>query len=135
MALPLRLMLLFSLLLPIPALAADPQPPSPSTSYFELEPDIITNYLSSARRMGYVRVTVQLRVRDAKGLTQVEHHAPLIRDAIVNILGSKEAQEIKSLTGREEIRLACLRQVKDLMTEETGEPVVEDVIFTKYLYY
>ena len=104
-------------------------------AYFGLEPDIVTNYLSeSSKNLGYVRVTVELMLEDANYLETAEHHAPLLRATTIDIFGRQPEEKVKSLTGREEIRMDVLRTLRELMQQETGSPVVKDVIFTKYLY-
>jgi flagellar FliL protein len=107
-----------------------------NVGYFGFEPDIITNYIGqSNKKLGYVRVTVDLMLEDMSNISVVEHHTPLLRDAIVQILGKEPEETIKSLTGREEIRRRCADRLKLLLKEETGEEIVRDVLFTKYLYH
>ncbi|WP_088331110.1 flagellar basal body-associated protein FliL [Lacimicrobium sp. SS2-24] len=104
-------------------------------AYFGLEPDIVTNYLSSnSRKLGYVRVTVELMLEDESQLEVVAHHAPLLRSTTIDIFGRQPEEKIKSLTGREEIRQLCLQTLQEQMKRETGSAMVKDVIFTKYLY-
>ncbi|WP_189405690.1 flagellar basal body-associated protein FliL [Alteromonas halophila] len=107
----------------------------PRYAYLGLEPDIVTNYLGpTSRKLGYVRVTVELMVNDVEQLEIAEHHMPLLRATAIEIFGQQPEEKIKSLTGREDIRRAILKAIQDLMKNETGAEVVKDVIFTKYLY-
>ncbi|WP_105167106.1 flagellar basal body-associated protein FliL [Pseudoalteromonas sp. T1lg23B] len=107
-----------------------------NVGYFGFEPDIITNYIGqSNKKLGYVRVTVDLMLDDVSNIGVVEHHTPLLRDAIVQILSKEPEETIKSLTGREEIRRRCTDRLKNLLKEETGEEIIRDVLFTKYLYH
>ena len=109
--------------------------PKKNFAYFSLEPDIVTNYLgTSARKLGYVRVTVELMLEDVAHLSAAEHHAPLLRAATIDIFGRQPEEKVKSLTGREDIRRVCLEQLRELMKRETGNEMIKDVIFTKYLY-
>jgi flagellar FliL protein len=55
-------------------------------------------------------------------------------DAIVSEFGKEPETSIKSLTGREEIRLKILKRLNELLQRETGVPAIKDVLFTKYLY-
>lgn len=105
-------------------------------AYLGLEPDIVTNFISpSARKLGYVRVTVELMINDADQLEIAQHHMPLLRATAIEVFGQQTAEKIKSLTGREDIRLAILKALQDHMKRETGAEIIKNVIFTKYLYH
>lgn len=104
-------------------------------AYMGLEPDIVTNYLSgNARTLGFVRVTVELMLDDADNLEVAEHHMPLLRAIVIEVFGRQPEDKVKSLTGREDIRRTILQLLQQRLEEETGKPVISDVIFTKYLY-
>ncbi len=109
---------------------------APNYGYLSLEPDIITNYIGpSAKKLGYVRVTVELMIDSVDVLDIAEHHLPLLRATAIEIFGQQPEDKVKSLTGREDIRLAILKALQDHMRKETGASIVKDVIFTKYLYH
>ncbi|MFM5087714.1 flagellar basal body-associated protein FliL [Aeromonas media] len=106
----------------------------PGFAYHALDPDIITNYLGDGKTLGYVRVTVELMAENAADLKLLEQHDPLIRDAIIRLIGSKTGAQIKSLVSREELRKECEGKVNELLVRETGKKAVRELIFTKYLY-
>jgi flagellar FliL protein len=107
-----------------------------SYAYFSLEPEIVTNYLGfSGGKLGYVRVSIELMLEDPEFLGAAEHHSPLMRAATIEIFGNQRAEKVRSLTGRDNIRLSCLEKLQELMLRETGSKMIKDVIFTKYLYY
>ena len=109
--------------------------PTGDYAYYGLEPDIITNYVNEDKKhLGYIRVTVELMIEKSNDLSKVQHHAPLIRDAIIRILGEQELKHIKSIKGREEIRAYCLEVANNLMIQEEGRKIFKDLLFTKYLY-
>ncbi len=101
-------------------------------AYFGFEPDIVTNYVAVKKKMGYVRLTVELMV-DGDNLEIVEHHSPLLRDAIISIIGKQPEAKVKSVKGRSEIQLLCEEQVKELLTKETGKPLIKKLLFTQWL--
>ncbi|MFM2479057.1 flagellar basal body-associated protein FliL [Celerinatantimonas sp. MCCC 1A17872] len=115
--------------------AAD-DPKAPDTyAYYSLEPDIVTNYITAGKSLGYIRATIELRVYHESKLKEVEHNSPLLRDAIIEILGSMDSDQIKSLSGRDKLKEQCLNAVNNLLFQETGDKnIVADLIFTKYLY-
>lgn len=104
--------------------------------YFAFEPDITTNFvkLDETRHLGYVRVSIQAVVGSVNDLQLLEHHAPLLRDAFIEIFGEAQEGKVRSLTGRDEIRRDCLTKAQELMEQETGREVIKDIIFTNYLY-
>ena len=107
-----------------------------SYAYFSLEPAIVTNFLgSSARKLGFVSVSIELMLEDPDFLEAAEHHSPLMRAAIIEVFGSQPAEKVKSLTGREDIRRICLEKLQELMIKETGSEMIKDVIFTRYIYH
>lgn len=106
----------------------------PQYTYYTLEPDITTNYVTQGKKLGYLRLQVDLMVADPDLIRKLEHHAPLIRDAIINIIGQQSEAKIKSLAGREEIRQDCLHKVNELLIAETNQKILTELLFTKYLY-
>lgn len=105
-------------------------------SYYGFEPDITTNYLKEGNdyRLGFVRVAIEVMVPDPSYISVVEHHAPLLRNAFVSILSTATERQVRTMTGRDQLRLKCLERARELMLQETGNPVIREVIFTKYLY-
>lgn len=126
----LKHLLLFSFLL---SLSASFSAASASKyAYYGFEPDIITNYIATKKKMGFVRLTVELMV-EGDNLLVVEHHAPLLRDAIITIIGQQAEAKIKSMKGRAEIQSACEEQLKNLLVKETGQPRIKKLLFTQWL--
>lgn len=113
---------------------AQETPKAPTYAYVALEPDIVTNYAGdNSKKLGYVRVMIEMMVADPSNISSLEHHMPLLRATAIEILGAQPEDKIRSLTGRENIRRMLLQQFKDIMKRETGEDVIENIIFTKYL--
>ena len=120
------IILLLVLLSSAPAKAAD-------YAYFGFEPSIVTNYVAVKKKMGYVRLTVELMIEDASNYEVVEHHSPLLRDAIINIIGQQPESKVKSINGRHEIQRLCEEKVKQLLEKETGKPLIKKLLFTQWL--
>ena len=102
-------------------------------AYFGFEPEIITNYVAVKKKMGYVRLTVELMIEDSSNFEAVEHHSPLLRDAIIDIIGQQPEAKIKSINGRHEIQKLCEDKIKSLLTKETGQPLIKKLLFTQWL--
>ena len=122
-------------LLLLAALPTQAQEQPKEVVYYGFDPDIVTNYISGNRRsLGYIRITVELMLEDKSFLPAIEHHEPLILDIIYGTISKQPEDKIKSLTGREEIRLTLLDQLQQAMKREAGNPIIRDILFTKYLY-
>lgn len=109
-------------------------PNKPMISYFSLDPEIITNYITTNGEMGYIRIKVELMVNTAGELALVQKNEPLIRDTINDVLGQETVERIRSIKGREQIRQECQDKVNEQLLKETGKTLVRDLIFTNYLY-
>lgn len=73
-------------------------------------------------------------VANSVDLPLVERHQPLIRDAVVELLGKQTEDTIKSLAGREDLRKTLVEQLNNILLPETGRPLIADLLFTKYIY-
>ena len=102
--------------------------------YFLIEPDIVTNYVTSGKKIGFVRISVELVVRTQENYALIEAHAPLIRDRIITIFGEQTARKVKSVTERDGIRQRCITELNALLFAETAKKPITDLLFTKYLY-
>ncbi|MCP4322628.1 MAG: flagellar basal body-associated protein FliL [Psychromonas sp.] len=114
--------------------AEDTAAPTNDYQYFQLEPDIITNYIKPGKRIGFVRITVELMVSSKGNYSVIDNHEPLIRDKIITIFGQQTEKMVKSISDRDGIRQRCLEEVNELLFTETGKKPLEDLLFTKYLY-
>lgn len=104
-------------------------------AYFGFEPDIITNYITGGDKIGFVRLTMEVMVKSSMHVELIEHHAPLLRAAVVEILGEQREDKIKSAAGKKEIRELCFSTINALLKEETGQELAVSLLFTKYIYH
>ncbi|MCH1930444.1 flagellar basal body-associated protein FliL [Shewanella sp. A25] len=116
------------------ATPATDETPKSEYGYFALEPEIVTNYISNRKKLGFVKLSVELMVKNQEDLVTLELHDPLLRAAIIEVLGNQAEEKVKSLTGREEIRRECFDVVNKLLTQEAGKALVVNLLFTSYLY-
>jgi len=103
-------------------------------AYFTLEPDLTTNFYTKGKKLGYVQVRIDIMVMSQEDLSVVEHHQPLIRDAVIELLGKQTEDTIKSLSGREDLRKTLVTTLNETLLPETGKTIIADLLFTKYLY-
>lgn len=99
-----------------------------------MEPDLTTNFYTKGKKLGYVQVRIDVMVMSSEDLALVERHQPLIRDAVVEMLGQQTEETVKSLAGREDLRKNLVAYLNEILLPETGKTVIADLLFTKYLY-
>ena len=68
----------------------------PNYGYLSLEPDIVTNYIApSSKKIGYVRVNIELMIENVDMLEIAEHHIPLLRATAIEIFGRQPEEKVK----------------------------------------
>ncbi|MFL7863915.1 flagellar basal body-associated protein FliL [Vibrio cincinnatiensis] len=125
-------MLAFGLLMAYPTQATEEN--KPQLAYFTLEPDLTTNFYTKGQRLGYIQVRIDIMVANSMDLPLIELHQPLIRDAVIELLGKQSEDAIKSLAGRENLRKTLVEQLNNILLPETGRTLIADLLFTKYIY-
>lgn len=125
-------LLAFSLLCPIFGAVANDE--APQLAYFTLEPELITNFYTTGKKLGYIRVRIDIMVANSLDLPLIDRHQPLIRDAIIEILGKQSEDTIKSLAGREDLRKKLVEELNNILLPEVGRRLIADLFFTKYIY-
>lgn len=106
--------------------------PAISVNYYPLEPEFVVNFMARGRQR-YMQLGLSLKITDAKGIGLVETHEPLLRNNIVILLSAQEYLTLQSDEGRLALRKQLLTNIRQLMTQETGQPIVDDIYFTSYV--
>ncbi|WP_260261986.1 flagellar basal body-associated protein FliL [Vibrio intestinalis] len=122
----------FAILLAVPSVAQEEG--APKLAYFTLEPDLTTNFYTKGKQLGYIQVRIDIMVANDTDLPLIELHQPLIRDAVIELLGKQTEDTIKSLAGREDLRKHLVEHLNSILLPETGKTIIADLLFTKYLY-
>ena len=71
--------------------------------------------------------------RDAEGEAALKYHTPALRNALVLLFSRQEDAAVSSSGGREQIRQQALSELRDIMQTESGEPVIEDLVFSNFV--
>lgn len=128
-----QIFLAISLIFSLPSFAEE-ENAVPKLAYFTLEPDLTTNFFTKGKKLGYIQVRIDIMVADSTDLAVIELHQPLIRDAVIELLGKQGEDTIKSLAGREDLRKTLVDHLNQILLPETGKTIIADLLFTKYLY-
>jgi len=125
------------ILMPMRLLAEDEgeeQPEQEPIMYFEIEPNILTFYQGTGRKIGYVVVQVNIAVRGQENYDLVELHLPLIQDNLIDFFNKQDKSVIQPFKEREKLRNNAQQSVAMVLKEETGKDLVENLLFTNYVY-
>ncbi|SDJ37146.1 flagellar basal body-associated protein FliL [Pseudomonas indica] len=128
--------LLFALSLPFAALAEEKAEENgenaPQVSYVSLSPALVGNY-GSGPRLKYFKADVSLRVSSTEAAARVEHHEPLIRNQLVMLFSQQTDETLGSVEAKEKLRQEALKQVQQVLEQEEGKPLVDDLLFNNLI--
>ena len=104
--------------------------------YVNIQPTIVTNYhKKSSRKPGFIQMAAQLTVKGGKiPVDKVHNNMPLIRDFIVEFLSFTDEKVIKDVTQRKQLRLSLSSGIQKLLKEHTGEPLIEELVITHFMW-
>ena len=100
--------------------------------YIPLDPPFTVN-LQGGSRTRFLQASVQVMTYDAQMEELVVKHMPVIRNALVMLLSSKDADVLDSREGKESLRTEALAAIQGVLREETGSDGVEGVFFTSFV--
>lgn len=106
--------------------------PAPA-QYFALEPPFVVNLFGSTSGARYLQIEVQLMTRDPEALKAIEQHAPALRANLLMLFAQQNAEDLVSLQGKQTLQATALREVRKLMSTETGKPGVDALLFTSFV--
>ena len=97
--------------------------------YYPLKPEILVNYEAKGRQR-FLQAEITLLVREQDVIAAIELHMPMIRNALVMLIGGQTYEEIQSAEGKEFMRIQALEELQRIFEKEIGKPGVEQVLFT-----
>lgn len=80
-----------------------------------------------------VQINVQLMVRGSANENLARYHSPLIESSLLGTFASATVEQLRSATGRVELRQKATNDIKASLTRAVGEPVIERVLFTDFV--
>lgn len=126
----LLLVLSFS---PFMAVAEEAKPADAKKPVFvDLTPALVGNY-GSGPRLKYFKADIALKVTGKEASEKVEHHEPLIRNQLVMLFAQQTDDSLGSVEGKEKLRQDALKQVQDVLRQEEGQPLVDDLLFNNLI--
>ncbi len=100
--------------------------------YFDFKPPFIVNFQANGRQR-FVQVSLSIMTRNSAVVDALQKHMPLIRNNLLMVLSAQDFEALRTPEGKETLRQLVLEELQKIMTEETGEPGVEQVLFTNFV--
>lgn len=113
-------------------LEAPPEPTEQQAIYYPLTDKLIVDYNVRGRQR-FLQVEVSLMFRDNQVSQVIERHLPRIRNDLNLLFKGQEFEDLQTPEGKELVRQDALRRVNAILEEETGEPGIEQVLFTSFV--
>lgn len=112
--------------------AAEESDPEKETVYVLVEPYLITNFIKKNGRLGYLNTLPRIVTTKANEAL-VDQNMPLIKDFLVEYLGSLSESKLRDIKQRTVIQKEAMQGIQKLFKEEVGKTVVTGLIFKKFL--
>ena len=130
--------LLLALTLPMTALAEDAAEGAAEgdakVSYITMSPPFVGNYgLDGSPKLKVYKADISLRVSSDEAAKAVKANDALIRNQLVGLFTQQTSESLGSVEAKEKVRQEALKQVQQVMTDETGKPMVEDLLFNNLI--
>ncbi len=104
----------------------------PPAIYYPLKPPVVVDF-SVRGRQRFLQAELTLLTREEDVIKAIELHQPMLRNALVLLIGGQTYDELQTAEGKELLRQACLQTLQKLLTEEIGKPGIEQVLFTNFV--
>ncbi len=100
--------------------------------YVNLPQPFIFN-VTGDRRDRLVQIKAQLMVRGSENEQLARYHSPLVESSLLSTFASATVEQLRSPTGRVELRDRASEDIKAALNAAVGKPVIEKVLFTDFV--
>jgi flagellar FliL protein len=128
---------LLALSLPVLAFASESESEgeegkAPAVAYIGLVPALVGNF-GAGPKLKFYKADIALRVTGAEAEAKVKHHEPLIRNQLVMLFSQQTDESMGAAGAKETLRQEALKQVQDVLNQEEGKPLVDDLLFNNLI--
>lgn len=78
-------------------------------------------------------IAVSLMTRDAETKKAIKLHNPFLNNGLLELFALQNYEQMKTVTGKKELRQKSLVEVKKLLAEQSENNKVEAVLFTNFM--
>ena len=125
------IVLMLTLAMPMLATAEEAEEGAAKVSYITLSPPFVGNYgLDGSAKLKVYKADISLRVSGDEAAKAVKANEPLIRNQLVGLFTQQTSESLGSVEAKEALRQ---KQVQQVMNDETGKPMVDDLLFNNLI--
>lgn len=133
-----RILLLLALSLPALALAKEAakeeEGAAPKVAYVGMTPPFVGNYnLDGGPKLRVYKADIALKVTGAEAEAAVKRQDPLLRNQLVALFAQQTVDSMSNVEAKEKLRQEALKQVQQVMSDEEGKPMVDDLLFNNLI--
>ncbi|MEJ2529724.1 MAG: flagellar basal body-associated FliL family protein [Gammaproteobacteria bacterium] len=100
--------------------------------YLSLDPVFVAN-LPPGGAAKMLQVGIDVRVRDQKLLEFLRTNDPMIRNRLLNLFSTQDAEKLSKRSGKEKLQGEVLDAIQEIVKEQGGPGKVEAVFFTSFV--
>lgn len=100
--------------------------------YFSLEPAITVNFQRGGRTR-FLQVSMSVMAHEQASIDNLQQHMPVVRNNLNLLFSSQEYESLSTREGKEALRQAALKAIRDVLTERAGAPGIDEVYFTGFV--
>ena len=104
--------------------------PTKPAIYQSLHPPLVVNFKDAYGDPHFMQVTMEVMGRDQDAVNAVREHTPAIRNALILMFGQAKYEEVITREGKEKMLEDARNEIQSVLTEQIGEPGIEEVYFT-----
>ena len=124
---------LILMLFSVPLVQAAASAGEDAITYVQLEPAFVVNY-GGEGRLKYLKTDITLVTNGGLAEDVVKQHLPLLRNQLMMLLSRQTDESVTTNEGKERLRKEALEEVRQTLEKEVQHPVVEDLLFTTFIY-
>ncbi|WP_276329422.1 flagellar basal body-associated protein FliL [Photobacterium gaetbulicola] len=113
--------------------ASSAAPAAVESAYYVILPQPFIFNVTGDARDRLVQVKVQLMVRGDRNEAIARQHIPLIESTLLQTFGAATVEQLRTPTGRLDLRSQSLAAVQDALVKVSGRQAVERVLFTGFV--
>ncbi len=97
--------------------------------YVSLDPAFVVN-VSDGLQIRHMQISLQVKLKQADFAGYVEEHDPAIRHAMVMLLSGQDAQQLKTVAGKQQLMNEALTAIQQVLSDNIGNTGIDAVYFT-----